>query len=218
MTKMLGKFDVEGRPMDADIEMVLKHFDEDKDSLIIEVGANQECLAQILTDHGYKVLGVDLQEYSEGIPINYHRIKGDFCVLASQNAFSKVDCVISTSALEHFGLGTYPQCPGKLETIEDYDAQAMTHIYNILKPGGTAYITVPYGKNFKVDGMHWRAYDKKELYERYIKNFLLEKKIFFKSAGCDVPDVDGIVEEAEADKYEVGNPHLTSFLKLRKPS
>src|SRR5205085_663193 len=98
-----------------------------------------------------------------------------------------------TSAIEHFGLCVY----GQQEYVENYDKQAMSWIYHLLKPNGLCYITVPYGKELRDDG-HWRVYNKAAIQDRFIGKFLVEEKIFFKSGGCSCPDIKGIVAESDA--------------------
>lgn len=210
------KIDSRYGDMDADTKMFLRWFAEPLESLILEVGANQEYSACILTDNGYRVLGVDLQDFYTPQPINYHRIKGEFVKFAQDGVFQSLDCIYSTSAIEHFGLGTYPGCP----CLKDHDVTAMEMIWRILRPNGTCYLTVPYGREHIEHGRDWRVYSKQSLQERLIQKFNVEKKLFFKSAGCNVPD-DGsplpMVKEEDADAYD-GNscPHLTVFVKLRK--
>lgn len=202
--------------LDADSAMVLKEWTENYEPQppmglsILEVGANEEDLASILAENGHRVLGVDLRPWNAKIK-NYVRMEGDFVALAPY-----LDCrfnvAVSTSAIEHFGLNVYGS-----PVVEDYDAQAMNEIYRLLVPGGRCYLTVPYGREFKENG-HWRVYCRKTLQDRLIGGFEVMKKIFFKSGGCVCPDVDGIVEEKDANEWSGDPPHVTVLLKLRKPS
>ena len=196
--------------LDADSAMVLKHWDEPPGCMVLEVGANEEDLASIFSEQGYQVLGVDLRPWNAKLK-NYVRMEGDFVTLAPFIKPWQFSVAVSTSAIEHFGLNVY----GSPE-VEDYDAQAMREIFRLLHPGGRCYLTVPYGREFKANG-HWRVYCRKTLQERLIGQFNVEKKIFFKSGGCVCPDVDGIVEEKDADEWSGDPPHVTVMLKLRKP-
>ncbi len=222
--------------MDADIERFFHHFNEPKESLILEIGCNQEWAAHILTDNGYKVMGIDLLSHHHSVPpVNYFRLRGDFCELARPRTGSglppplspttsiamdesfvsilpQFDAIFSTSAIEHFGLRTYPGCPG----IPDYDAQAMRYMHNLLKPGGSCYITVPYGKDFITHNSDWRVYNAKALNERIIGNFSVDVKEFFKSDECLCPSKGREVTEEDANQYGGDPPHLTVFLKMRK--
>ena len=201
--------------LDADSEITLKHFqlNESAPRLICEVGANEEHIADILTDNGHTVIGVDLRDISliDKQP-KYIRIKDDFVTLA-KTLNTCFDVMISTSAIEHFGLCVY----GQTERIEDYDAQAMRAMYDLLKPGGTCYITVPYCGKFREE-RDWRVYDEATLQERIIGKFEVVEKIFFKSGGCICPDVNNIVSKEDADKFSGDPPHVTAFLLMRKPA
>ena len=99
----------------------------------------------------------------------------------------------------------------------------MTHIWRILRPGGTCYLTVPYGLSFEVHGTDWRVYDRAALRERLTPRFRVEQEVFFKSGECACPesgeDFGGVklVAAADADRYAPGAyPHVSVFLKLRK--
>lgn len=196
--------------IDADSGMVLKHWgDHTPPCNVLEVGANEEDLAAIFAEQGHNVTGIDLRPWGTTFK-NYTRMEGDFVALAPllQPDF---DVAVSTSAIEHFGLNVYGS-----PVVEDYDAQAMAAMYRLLKPGGTCYITVPYGSTFLDDGGHWRVYNRETLQQRIIGEFAIEEKIFFKSGGCVVPDVDGIVAESDADAWSGDPPHVTVFLRMRK--
>lgn len=196
--------------LDADTAMVFRHFEEPANSLVLEVGANEEFIGNILTDNGYRVLGIDLRQQVGVHFHNYIRIEDDF-VTTVPYIHPNFDVAISTSAIEHFGLVVY----GQQYLIHNYDIQAMDGIYTLLKKGGTCYITVPYGKEFLDEG-DWRVYDRYSLQNRIIRLFDVEKKIFFLSGGCGCLDVDGIVKEEDADQYSGKPPHVTVFLKMRK--
>lgn len=198
---------------DADSEMLFKHFNEKEGSLVCEVGANEEYIGDILTDHGFRVIGVDLRDISliDKNP-SYIRIKDDFVQLAPKLS-PCFDVMVSTSAIEHFGLQVY----GQVEKIEDYDTQAVQWMFNLLKPGGSCYITVPFGKAFHED-KDWRVYDAESLQRRIILNFQVIEKVFFKSGSCICPDVDNIVTQEDADQYDGKSlPHVTILLHMKKP-
>lgn len=198
-----------------DSQMLLRHFDQKKTDVIMAVGDNDEQTAQTLTENAYLyILGIDLRPHCRS-PVTYARLQGDFCRLAQWLAIGQCDCIYSLSAIEHFGLGTYPN-----SVIDpDYDIKAMDYIWSMLKVRGTCYLTVPYGKEYIVHSNDWRVYDKLSLQERLIQNFTVEQKIFFKSAHAMCPDDGGaipLVEEHAANLYDGSPPHLTIFLKLCK--
>lgn len=212
---MITNIDPKYRPLDADSELFLYNFDEPSDSYIVEVGANEEYVANILTDNGHHVVGIDLRRYLQEIPCNYHRLEGDFNDLA--NDLGDVDCVVSLSAIEHFGLTTYGDT---YNALPYYDVVAMRKIWEILKPEGVCYLTVPYGKDFLTCGKHWRVYNHSSLYARLVQKFVVEEKIFFTSGDATI-DFEKRqsykpVTEEEANRFCGTPPHITVLLKLRK--
>lgn len=205
---------------DPDTMMFLHALEEQPPCRILEVGANQEYSCRILADNGYDAVGVDLNPHDACLPHNYLRIQTDFVRLGRYLLYSQFDVAFSTSALEHFGLGTY----GDADLIRDpdYDQKAVRLVHMLLKPGGTFYVTVPYGKHYLVHGIDWRVYNQGALEQRIIWPFKVEKQMFFKSAECPVPSYDVfegiplVLPEVAAEFDPGSNPHLTVFLKLRK--
>jgi len=206
---------------DMDVDVFLDNFDEPINSVVLEVGSHDEPVANILADAGYKVIGVDLRHYDKNLPnCNYEFIQSDFNSLP--NEFIKInlgniDSIFSLSAIEHFGLGTY------LEHYHAYyDVLATRQMWNLLKVGGTAYITVPFGNKFIEFVPHWRIYDMKSLQERVIQDFQVEEMLFFFSGETDfdgkLATTGQVVTKEEAMQYSGRLPHLTVFLKLRKIS
>jgi hypothetical protein len=157
--------------LDVDTQMFFRYFNSENIQSILEVGANEEPSAAILTDNGFDVTGVDLREHDPKYPVNFTRIKDDFVKLAS--SLGKFDCAFSTSAIEHFGLNVYGS-----DVDPNYDIKAMSLMYDVLKDNGTCYITVPYGKYF-IEDTDWRVYNSEKLQERIVGNFKVEKKLFF---------------------------------------
>lgn len=207
---------------DADTLMFLRHFDEPERSDILELGAHEEDAASILHDNGHVVTGYDLRprpgakyfHFARDFVKDYEQIRGH------EEHIILYDCAFSTSAIEHFGLDCYG---GPVDS--SYDYKAMEGVYNLLKPGGKCYLTVPYGKSFAVEP-NWRVYDHDALQKRIIQRFEVLTRIYFKSGdtmGVHVPDErvwDGIpiVSEQDANRYDNPRfPHLSIFLKMRKP-
>lgn len=198
--------------LDADTLLFLQHFVASPGATVLEIGANEEPSADILTDNGYKVTAVDLRPAE--ICTQHKRIVGDFLTTEFDEKF---DCCFSTSAIEHFGLDVYGS---KVDST--YDKQAATKMYHLLKPGGRCWITVPYGRDYEV-ARDWRVYNQRTLHTRIIQAFVVEKKIFFKSADALCPDMGGeipIVAEKDADQYANGetHPHVTVLLQMVKPA
>lgn len=205
--------------MDPDTALFLKKFEESEesqDSVILEVGANDEFSADILTDNGYKVMGIDLREHTIRPKQNYPRIIGDFVKTCYQDLLPVYffDVIYSLSAIEHFGLGTYGE-----EVRDDlYDWRAMTCIWDRLKYEGLCYITVPYGEKHLTHGRDWRVYNKESLQDRIIQDFEVLERLYFASGSVpgDPQDEHGLIPEEFANSYSGKPPHVAVFLKLRK--
>lgn len=207
--------------MDPDSRVFLQRFEADKRSAVLEVGSNEENLANILVDNGYRVFGYDLGSIRGCQAPKYKRIQEDFVKHAPIHWYPEsFDVVFSTSAIEHFGLREYDgNQNGSIDA--DYDSKAMRTIHSLLKAKGRCYLTVPYGREFKVnESQGWRQYDKETLQKRIIQDFHVVEKSFHRSEEADVhvKEENGIdlVEEADADKYDGKWPHVTVFLILQK--
>lgn len=214
---------------DEDTSMLLKTFNEPKGSKIIEIGAHDEPIANILAEAGYDVTGVDLREYcaeqdlgdqEPTVECNYNYIQADFCDLpieTLQAFWGQVDCVIAISALEHFGLGTYKEGPINL----NYDIIAMRQIWNLLKEDGTVYITVPFGKDFLEVLPHWRVYSMQAIKQRLCQDFTVEKAEVFVADTCELNGKElhkgDPITVGEAMEFSGSPPHVSMILKLRKP-
>jgi len=207
---------------DVDTSVVLQMFDEPSGSFILEVGAHDEPIANILADCGFSVMGIDIREYDKSLPRkNYKFLRHDFCDLPEdvyRELLGKVDCVISISAIEHFGLGTYQE--GMCH--EYYDVIAMRTVWNLLKENGTCYLTVPYGKSYIENDCHWRVYDFESSQSRLIQDFTIEECIAVVSGPSQL---DGkplkmwdVLTAKEANRYCGNPPHVSMVAKLKKVS
>lgn len=214
---------------DEDVAVFLRTFDEPVGGKVLEVGSHDEPVANILTDCGYQVIGVDLREYNPnqdlptkgpGPACNYTYIRHDFCRLP--DAFLKeqlgtFDVAISLSALEHFGLGTYNE-GGIIQPY--YDVVAVQTIWQLLKEGGVFYVTVPFGKQH-IDAIpHWRVYCLSSLSARMVQDFKVESLIPFV---CGEMELDGKqfkegnpISWEQACSFSGHPPHVSVLLKLRK--
>lgn len=214
---------------DIDTERFLELFDEPEGSSVLEVGAHDEPVANMLAECGFRVTGVDLREYNPNqdtgkkddkrIECNYVYLRNDFCDLPRRffaNNLEAYDTVISLSAIEHFGYGTYQE--GGPSMV--YDIIAMRTIWQLLKYGGTAYITVPYSGSFVEYPPHWRIYDRTSLRSRIVQDFRVENIGFFLAGELlDMPMAKKVGEWLsieEAESYKGLLPHISAYLKLRK--
>jgi hypothetical protein len=166
-------------------------------------------------------MGIDLREpIHQGIRVHYDYFQWDFCNLPSEfirEHIESFDAVFSISAIEHFGMGTYKEGEGPIL----YDAIASRQVWQLLKEGGHFYVTVPFGKHYMERHPYWRVYNSKAARERLIQDFYVESSILFFSApaffngkSCLPGD---IVTLEEASQYSGFPPHLTLFMKMRKP-
>lgn len=203
----------------ADAQMFLRYFQEPLSACILAVGDNDEISARVLAENHYQVLGIDLREHCYP-SVKYFRLKADVSYLILTKTLPEVDCIYSLSAIEHFGLGTYPDPVWPDPVLDaDLDAKVLMQFWHILKPNGTIYLTVPYGEKYIVHGTDWRVYNQKELKKRLIQDYQVEEKVFFKSAHAACPDNGEsipLVTEEDANQYSGEPPHVTCLLKLRK--
>ena len=105
---------------------------------ILDVGCHGSKLVIELASLGYDVYGIDGIEYPLQHP-NFTFVLGDICRTPFPDDF--FDAVTAVSTIEHIGLGRYED-----QTYSDGDKKAINEIKRILKPGGKAIITVPFGK------------------------------------------------------------------------
>lgn len=89
-------------------------------------------------------------------------VQGDVLTWTPEAQF---DAIVSVSAIEHIGLGSYSQDP----LHPDGDSVAVARSYDWLKPGGWMYLDVPYRPNgpYCVT-KNFRAYDEEALQKRLI--------------------------------------------------
>ena len=142
---------------------------------------------------------------------------------------AQFDIIIALSSIEHFGLQVYNDLVDDL----DYDVKAMAKIYDWLKPGGVAYITLPYGKTMlvgRIDGLYkehpndkweWRIYNKEHLQKRIIQKFHVDSIEYFFSADYKHPDTGETFKQGQVVSEEVANtiiqlPNLSVGLRMIK--
>ncbi|HUG96211.1 MAG TPA: methyltransferase domain-containing protein [Nitrososphaera sp.] len=131
-----------------------------KNAKILDVGSAGSALVQTIREFGkrWEAFGIDL----EG---------GDAIMDARSAGFRDgvFDQAICTSTIEHVGLAC---------DIDDKngDAKAMREIFRVLKKGGSAIVTVPYGRGEKPDH---RIYDKRTL-GRLAGGFSVAKQEFYR--------------------------------------
>lgn len=223
---------------DADTALFLDLFNEPAGCKILEIGAHDEPVAIILANSGHKVIGVDLREPDPSFPPpsnvitathgnqssfigegNFEYIRGDFCNLPRE--FWSVhrgtfDVVISLSALEHFGMGTYQEGP----TNCFYDVLASRYIWDALKEGGRCYLTVPFGKDYMENWPHWRVYNWNAIHARLIQDFSLIGDIRACVAEGVTMNGNRVAVGGLSNVNDIlnnsGNPSVSALVKMQK--
>ncbi len=128
-------------------------------SRVLDVGSGASKLPVELVSLGYQVFTIDLPEYP--YPVNhpnFHSVQGDIRKTPLPDNF--FDAVTAVSCIEHIGL----------EGEDDFggDKKATNEIRRLLKAGGSAIITVPFGKRLihrRKDIARHRVYDLEQLQE-----------------------------------------------------
>lgn len=130
---------------------------------VLDFGCAESILDIQLASLGYKVTGIDIQDYTLKHP-NMKFIKEDFMKVGFRTKF---DCIVAVSSIEHMGLGFYGD-----PKIEDGDFKTIEKMKKILKPSGILVLTVPYGGQTS----EWeRSYDRDRL-EKLLEGFTIKKE------------------------------------------
>lgn len=207
---------------DPDVGLFVDHFDEPEGSRILVVGAHDEPTANMLADAGCSVVGLDLRPYDSSLPpCNYRFRQFDFCDSTVSHYgwwYGQPEVFVSLSAVEHFGLGTYNEGPRHAY----YDVIAMRKAWELLKEGGRAYVTVPFGGSFCEMTPHWRVYDEVSLNERVVQDFRLD--LLTMRAGEDILESHGNVlwkqgtpmSMEDAKQMPPGCPFVSALLVMTK--
>lgn len=105
-------------------------------------------------------------------------IKGD--VLATEFTKHSFDVVVGISSIEHIGLGHYEADPREIGG----DVIAMQRVARWLKPGGWAYLDVPFSPTgYQVHGTSHRSYDWQALQERLIPTGMRVRQHWYANVG-----------------------------------
>jgi SAM-dependent methyltransferase len=133
-----------------------------RSAAILDVGSAGSALVQAMREFGssrWQVLGIDL-------------VQGCDAMMDAGSAGFRdgaFDQVISISTIEHIGFD-------RGFSDKSGDANAMKEIFRMLKKGGTAIITVPYGKSKKPEH---RVYDRETL-AKVVDRFSVSRKEFYR--------------------------------------
>jgi len=191
---------------DGDTMIFAQEFDESFTASILEIGANEEPIAQALFDIGYlDVTGIDLFHY---------KYKANFTFIQA-NLFQYdfkgklFDVIICLSTVEHMGLNVYSQ-----KEKEDKDIETMHKIASLLKPNGVVYLTIPFGIHFKVVSSPARIYTTETIQSRITPLFRVEKRLYFMMYNLGIIKAGTIISLEQVQSIKGLNSGI--FLKLRK--
>lgn len=202
-------------PTDADakraLDLLMRHVEVNDQMVAVSVGCNDDPFANAFALLGAVCFGYDLRAYNDtNYPVLreeplYHHLQQDW--LTSAIPVSRFDIAVSLSAVEHFGLSEFGG-----EQHDEGDRIAMEVMYNVLKPGGYALITVPYGSTWH-ECPHWRRYREEDLRRRIIGRFEeVERAYWWTSIAVNEPGptVEDLRTYSSSADLSVG-------LLLRKP-
>ena len=98
-------------------------------------------------------------------------------LIKSFRDLNSFDSVLAISVLEHVGMGHYGD-----EFVENADKISMKKIYDILKPNGIVFISVPGGRKkiYEKNGIKYIRIFDPETIEKLCENFVIEKEYFYK--------------------------------------
>jgi SAM-dependent methyltransferase len=122
-----------------------------KQAAILDIGSGDCLLAKAISQFGkgkWQVFGIDIAE-------SHCDLRMDARMTGFRNeVFSQVICI---STMEHIGIGIDRSGYDDDGDDDDGDIKTVKEILRVLKKGGSAMITVPYGKIKKLDH---RVYDR----------------------------------------------------------
>jgi 2-polyprenyl-3-methyl-5-hydroxy-6-metoxy-1,4-benzoquinol methylase len=170
----------ETNPRIAEIPLTLYYLGKYKISppaKILDVGYLESLLPYFLSSIGFDCIGIDIRE--QKIIIKGAEIKTyqqDICKFSPEIKFDAVTCI---STLEHIGLG-YGDEMGNSK-----DKEALNKIYQLLKPLGLLFLSVPMSEKFRVIENFERHYSLKKFSDLITSSGfkILERKYIIKN--CD---------------------------------
>jgi SAM-dependent methyltransferase len=169
LQRVTQKFDV--HPLLAGItserlveyDFVARNLSEKEPAMILDIGSGESGLAKAIEAFGkgnLQVFRIDLANVD-------CEARMDACTLAFRSeVFDQIVCI---SAIEHFGLNSSGDDGADTRTVEE--------MARILKNGGTAIISVPYGKGEVKET--YRVYDRRALFQ-LVKPLMIQTKEFYR--------------------------------------
>lgn len=105
---------------------------------ILDIGSVHTRLPITLASRGYRVVSLDYLPYPYRHP-NLRAVQGD--AMRCPFAAKSFDAILAISVIEHVGIGHYGD-PSR----DIGDREAVREIARLLRPGGRAILTVPFGR------------------------------------------------------------------------
>jgi hypothetical protein len=103
-----------------------------------------------------------------------------------------------------------------------YDVIAMRKVWEFLKEGGKAYVSVPFGGYYLEIWPHWRVYNMPAAIVRLAQDF---RVLSVNSASASECQIDGrtykpndVLTQEEVSKYSGMPPHISTLLVMEKCS
>ncbi len=179
----------------------------EKEAKVLDIGSAGSFFSLMVAALGYDVTACDIRPYEILNNLSFENftfIQQDICEIPLPRAmFDAVTCI---SVLEHVGLG------GRYGVVEDEhrDLNMAKQIRRVLKPGGRALITVPYGVA-EVFAPYHRIYDYPRI-KKIESGFKVVEEKFYKPDEND-DWIECGAEEGERfrggrDKYGLALIHL----------
>ena len=162
------------------------------DGPVLDLGCCHSRLPLALASRGFGVVGMDFNPYPYRHP-GLRALRGD--IMKIPFAAGTFSAVLAVSVIEHIGIGHYGE-PG----ANIGDQVAVREIARILKPGGKALITVPYGRAHTNDWM--RVYDKPRLAQLTSALTVDQVEYAVSRTGLWMPAAEG-----EAETIDWNGPH-----------
>lgn len=116
---------------------------------VLDIGCCYSRLPLAMASRGFQLVGIDVKPYPFRHP-NFFAVCGDAMGLPFRDGSFQV--VVAVSVIEHIGIGHYGD-----PSAGSGDRTTVAEIVRVLRPGGKALITVPFGQALTNDWM--RAYD-----------------------------------------------------------
>lgn len=106
---------------------------------VLDIGSVHTRLPIALASRGFRVVGLDYLPYPYRHP-NLRAVRGD--AMRCPFAAKSFDAILAVSVIEHVGIGHYGD-PAR----DAGDRETVREIARLLRPGGRAILTVPFGRS-----------------------------------------------------------------------